>query len=131
MPQKPLPYVTIDEYIAQYPPDIQKRLSALRGAIRQAAPDAEEGISWAMPTYKLAGNLVHFAAGKHHIGLYPGESGVAHFQNELSGYKTSKGAIQFPNDAALPLALVKKIVRFRAKENQQWAREKAAAKSKK
>ncbi len=108
---------TIDDYIAQYDGETKKRLLELRKTIRAEAPKAEEKISWAMPTYALHGNIVHFAAAKSHIGLYPGASGVEHFLPELEGYHTSKGAIQLPNAKPLPLELVKKIVRFRLEEN--------------
>lgn len=92
-------------------------LEKLRQTIRTAAPDATEKISYRIPTFYLNGNLVHFAAFKHHIGFYPTSSGVSAFQDELSKYKTSKGAIQFPLDKPLPLELVKKIVGFRVTEN--------------
>jgi uncharacterized protein YdhG (YjbR/CyaY superfamily) len=92
-------------------------LEKLRQTIRTAAPDATEKISYRIPTFYLNGNLVHFAAFKHHIGFYPTSNGVSAFQDELSKYKTSKGAIQFPLDKPLPLELVKKIVGFRVTEN--------------
>ena len=110
-------YETIDEYIAAAPPELTERLNTLRDLIKRLAPEAEERMSWKMPTFCLNGNLVHFAAQKHHIGFYPGASGVEHFQGELEGYKTSKGAIQLPNIQPLPLDLIEKIVRFRVKEN--------------
>lgn len=108
---------TIDSYIAQYPPEIQEKLNAMRSHIRECAPDASEKISWGMPTFVLHGNLVHFAANKHHLGFYPGENGVACFLEKLSEYKCSKGAIQFPYDEPLPLDLIREIVAFRIKEN--------------
>lgn len=107
----------IDDYIASFPQEVQVILEKLRQTIRQAAPDATEKISYQMPTFYLNGNLVHFAAYKNHIGFYPAPSGIVAFQDELTKYKTSKGAIQFPINEALPLALVKKIVAFRVKEN--------------
>ncbi|MDD4912339.1 MAG: DUF1801 domain-containing protein [Sideroxydans sp.] len=107
----------IDDYIATFPDEVQVILKKLRQTIRQAAPDATEKISYQMPTFYLNGNLVHFAAYKKHIGFYPAPSGIVAFQDELMKYKTSKGAIQFPIDAAIPHALVKKIVQFRVKEN--------------
>lgn len=107
----------IDDYIASFPQEVQVILEKLRQAIRQAAPDATEKISYQMPTFYLNGNLVHFAAYKNHIGFYPAPSGIGAFEAELSEYKTSKGAIQFPIDKPLPLALVKKIVAFRVDEN--------------
>jgi len=107
----------IDDYIATFPNDVQVILEKLRQTIRQAAPDASEKISYQMPTFFLNGNLMHFAAYKNHIGFYPAPSGIVAFQEKLKNYKTSKGAIQFPIDEAIPHALVKKIVRFRIKEN--------------
>ena len=107
----------IDEYISSFPEDIQKMLKELRLVIRKAAPKAIETISWQMPTYKFNGNLVHFAVHKNHIGLYPAPSGINAFKKELSGYKSSKGAVQFPFDKPLPLSLISKIVKFRVKEN--------------
>jgi uncharacterized protein YdhG (YjbR/CyaY superfamily) len=108
---------TIDEYIMGFPEDIREKLEALRATIRKAAPEAEEIISYAMPTFYLRGNLVHFAAFKNHIGFYPAPSGIETFKEELSLYKTSKGAAQFPIDKPLPLSLVSKIVKFRVKQN--------------
>ncbi len=109
--------VTIDEYIAGFPRDVQAMLEQLRSAIRKAAPAATEKISYRIPTFYLNGNLVHFAAAKHHIGFYPTSSGVREFQSELSAYKTSKGAIQLPLNAPIPVALIRKIVQFRVTEN--------------
>lgn len=107
----------IDEYIAGFPKDIQKLLEEMRAAIKKAAPEAEEAIKYAMPTFTLNGNLVHFAAFKNHIGFYPAPAGIEEFRKELSAYKGSKGAIQFPLDAPLPLALISRIVKFRVKKN--------------
>jgi|GEM_PF-3025812 len=86
-------------------------------AIKAAAPDATERISYQMPTFYLEGNLVHFAALKNHIGFYPTPSGVQAFIKETAKYASTKGAIQFPLDKRLPLKLVSKIVKFRVKEN--------------
>ncbi len=107
----------IDEYIAACPPEMQGRLRELRATIRKAAPDAEETISYQMPTFKLNGNLVYFAVFKNHIGFYPIPTGIEAFKKELSVYKQGKGSVQFPNDEPLPLKLVTRIVKFRAKEN--------------
>ncbi len=107
----------VGTYIAQYPEELQKRLTELRNAIREAAPEAGEKISWGMPTFTLHGNLVHFAANKKHVGFYPGANGVAQFAHKLTDYGTSKGAIQFPLEKPQPLELVKEIVRFRVWEN--------------
>ena len=121
-------YTSVDEYIAAFPEDIQALLEAVRATIRAAAPDAEERISYQMPAFALEGNLVYFAALKHHIGFYPTSSGIAAFERELSRYKSSKGAVQFPLDEPLPLELISRIVRFRVAENHARAKERARAK---
>ena len=110
-------YKTIDEYISAFPEDVRKKLQALRIAIKESAPKAEETINYQIPTFKLNGNLVHFAGYKKHIGFYPAPSGIEAFKDELSGYETAKGSVKFPLDQPLPLALVRKIVKFRVKEN--------------
>ena len=117
----------IDEYIAQFPQDVQEILQELRATIRAAAPEAEETISYQMPPFKLKGNLVYFAAYKNHIGFYPAPRGIEAFKQELSAYKGGKGSVQFPIDKPLPLDLISKIVHYRVTENL----EKAEAKSKK
>lgn len=117
----------IDSYIAGFTESIQERLQQMRKTIQKAAPDAEETISYAMPTFKQDGILVHFAGYEHHIGFYALPTGNAAFEKELSHYKTGKGSIQFPHNELLPLALVEKMVKFRVKENA----EKAALKKKK
>ncbi|HEX5481583.1 MAG TPA: DUF1801 domain-containing protein [Terriglobia bacterium] len=109
---------TIDEYFSALPRTTREILEGLRKTIRQAAPGAEEVISYNMPAFKLNGMLVWYAAYKEHIGFYPKPSAIAAFQNELKGYKTSKGAIQFPLEEGIPESLVKKIVKFRIKENE-------------
>jgi uncharacterized protein YdhG (YjbR/CyaY superfamily) len=119
-----LNFNSIDEYIAAFPKNIQAILKTLRATIKSAAPDAEEKISYRMPTFFLKKNLVHFAAFKYHIGFFPTSSGVRAFEKELSNYKHSTGSIQFPMDKPLPLALVKKIVKFRVSENLQKAADK-------
>ena len=116
---------SIDEYIASFPPDIQARLGAMRATIRAAAPEAEEKISYQMPTFFLKGNLVHFAAFNQHIGFYPAPRGIEEFKEELSIYKGAKGSVQFPLDQPLPLDLVARIVRFRVAENLAAAEAKA------
>lgn len=115
---------TIDEYIAGFPPAVREILQKVRETVRQAAPDAEEKISYQMPTFALHGNLVHFAAFKHHLGFYPTPTGTAHFQKELAAYKGAKGSVQFPLDQPIPYALIRKIVKFRVKENRQKAAQK-------
>jgi uncharacterized protein YdhG (YjbR/CyaY superfamily) len=107
----------IDEYIAQFPEDTRRKLSELRELIRKLAPDAIEKISYGIPTYYLKGNLVHFAGYEKHIGFYPSSSGIDEFKDRLSGYKTSKGTVQFPIDDEIPCELVEDMVRFRIKEN--------------
>lgn len=107
----------IDDYIQSCPIEHQPKLNEIRSIIKKAAPKAEEKISWAMPTFYLNGNLVHFALGKKHIGLYPGASGVSNFEDQIQEYKHSKGAIQFPLDKPLPKKLITDIVKFRVKEN--------------
>lgn len=109
-------FITIDEYISAFPKDVQKILGQIRKIIKDAAPEAEEAISYQIPTFKLNGNLVHFAAFKNHIGFYPTPSGQKAFEKELSAYKSGKGSIQFPIDKPLPIPLIKKIVKFRVKE---------------
>jgi uncharacterized protein YdhG (YjbR/CyaY superfamily) len=110
---------TIGEYIAAFPPAVRRRLSAMRATIRRHAPNAEERISYRIPTYFLNGNLVHFAAFARHIGFYPGPAGITAFEDALSGYTHAKGSVQFPHDEPLPLDLVAAIVKFRVAENAQ------------
>ena len=117
---------TIDEYIAQFPADIQKKLQEIRGVVREAAPEAQEKISYQMPAFAWNGNLVYFAAFKDHLSFFPTSSPVSVFKEDLAPYKVSKGTIQFPLDQPVPLELIRKIVVFRVEENRQ----KAAAKKK-
>ncbi len=118
-------FTTIDEYIATFPDEIQTILQEIRATIKAAAPDAEEKISYQMPTFFLHGNLVHFAAFKNHIGFYPTPRGIEPFQEELSVYKGAKGSVQFPLGRPMPLDLIGKIVRFRVAENLQKAESKS------
>jgi uncharacterized protein YdhG (YjbR/CyaY superfamily) len=115
---------TIDDYVAAFPEAIQKVLEKIRATVRKAAPNAEEAISYGMPTFKLEGNLVHFAAFKNHFGFYPTSSGTAKFKKELSIYEGSKGAVRFPMGKPIPFALIAKIVKFRVRENLQRAEQK-------
>ena len=115
---------TIDEYITGFPQDIQTILEKIRMTIRNAAPDAEETISYQMPTFTLKGNLVHFAAFKKHIGFYPTPSGIEIFKNEISAYKNAKGSVQFPLDKPIPYDLISRIVTLRVKENLEKAQAK-------
>lgn len=110
-------FKTIDEYIAMFPDDVRRILNELRQTIREAAPEAQETINYQMPTFRLNGNLVHFAAFKNHIGFYPTPTGMEAFKDELSAYKGAKGSVQFPIDQPLPLPLIRRIVEYRVKEN--------------
>ena len=107
----------IDEYIAGCPEHVREKLKELRATIKKVAPGAEEKISYQMPAFYLNGILVYFAAQTRHIGFYPTSSGVAAFKQEITGYKSSKGAIQFPVDKPLPLDLIARIVQFKVREN--------------
>lgn len=107
----------IDEYIATFPRNVQDILKELRQTIRNSAPGAKEAISYGMPTFKLNGNLVYFAAYKNHIGVYPTPSAINEFEKELSHYITGKGTIRFPINEPIPFDLIKKIVEYRVKEN--------------
>jgi uncharacterized protein YdhG (YjbR/CyaY superfamily) len=128
MDNKKSGFTSIDEYIATFPEDVQETLQALRATIKAAAPDATEKISYQMPTFYLKGNLVHFAAFKNHIGFYPVPSAIEAFQDELSVYKRSKGAVQFPLDQPMPLDLISRLVKFRVEENLRKAEMKAKKK---
>jgi uncharacterized protein YdhG (YjbR/CyaY superfamily) len=107
----------IDDYIAMFPKDIQKKLEEVRTTICKAAPQAEEAIKYAIPTFVFNGNLVHFAAAKNHLGFYPAPSGIVAFKKQLSSYEQGKGSIQFPFDQPIPLKLISEIVKFRVAEN--------------
>mgnify|MGYP000511474852 CR=1 FL=1 len=107
----------IDAYIARFPPEVQERLAAIRAVVRDVAPEAREAIKYGLPTFVLHGNLVHFGAFKHHIGFYPTPSGLEQFKDELTQFKSSTGAVQFPLDQPLPLDLIRRITAFRVQEN--------------
>ncbi len=110
-------YKSIDEYISQFPMTTQRKLIEIRKIIHETAPDATEKISYAMPTFYLNGNLVHFAGYEHHIGFYPVPTALEKFKKDIEKYKHSKGGVQFPLDQELPIGLIKRIVKFRAEEN--------------
>jgi len=118
---KPEPTTDVDAYISEYPESVQSLLTLMRDTIKTVAPEAEEVISYGMPAYKLQGVLVYFAGCKNHIGFYPTASGIEAFKQELSGYKSSKGSVQFPLDEPLPLGLITKIVQFRVAKNLEKA----------
>ena len=117
---------SIDSYIAAFPEDVQKVLMELRAIIRDAVPEAKETISYQMPAFALNGTLVYFAAWNRHIGFYPTSSGIKAFEQELSIYDCSKGAVRFPIDVPLPFDLIRRIVLYRAAENLRRAEEKAS-----
>ena len=120
---------TIDDYIAAFPQDVQATLEKIRLTIRAAAPDAQETISYHMPTFMLDGQyLVHFAAYKKHIGLYPAPIGIEEFQEELSVYGAGKGTMKFPFDRLIPFDLIRKFVTFRVKEHGERAETKGKKK---
>ena len=106
----------IEDYINSFPQEIKELLQQIRATIRQTAPEAAESISYGMPAYKLNGKaLVYFAAFKNHIGFYATPQGHQAFAKELSKYKQGKGSVQFPLTAPMPLTLIAKIVRYKAK----------------
>lgn len=106
---------TVDDYIAGFPTDVQRRLKQMRATISKAAPGATETISYSIPAFKLSRILVWYAAFSNHIGFYPGAGGIAHFKKELSGFRFAKGSIRFPFDEPLPLGLVTRMVKFRVR----------------
>jgi len=105
------------DYADRFPRAAQRLLRKLRQTIKKAAPKAKETISYGIPTFTFDGYLVHFAAYERHIGFYPGAAARRAFKKELSAYKTAKGSVQFPLDKPLPLALVSRIVKFKARQN--------------
>lgn len=122
---------TIDEYIRNYPKEIQAIMNQLRATIREASPKATEKISWGMATFDYYGNLVHFAGEKKHIGFHPAPSAIIEFQNELKEYHTSKGTVRFPYDKAIPYDLIKRMVQFRTAEQESIYLQKEEEKRKK
>jgi len=110
-------FKTIDAYVSACPENVQQILEKIRQTIKESAPEATEVISYRMPAFKLNGNLVYFAAFKNHIGFYPTSSGISAFKKQLSHYKVSPGAVQFPIDEPIPYDLIRKIVKYRVKEN--------------
>ena len=112
---------TIDEYIADFPENVQPHLEKVRAAIRKAAPDAEEAIKYSMPTFVLNGNLIHFAGWNNHVGLYPGSKPIEMFKDELAKYEISKGTVRFPLDKPIPLGLIGKITKYCVKRNAERA----------
>ena len=115
----------IDEYIARFPGDVQKILQNIRALIKEAVPDAEEKISYQIPTFTLNGNyLIYFAAFKNHVSIYPAPRGTEKFKKELAAYEGGKGTVRFPFDEPIPYGLIKRIVKFKLKENLEKAKKK-------
>jgi uncharacterized protein YdhG (YjbR/CyaY superfamily) len=117
MPSEKVRPKNVAEYIAAAPKQAQKKLREMRACIRAAAPNAEEGLKWGMPAFSQRRILVIFGAFKHHIGFYPTTSAIKTFGQELSGFNSAKGSVQFPLDERLPLSLIRRIVAFRVKES--------------
>jgi len=110
---------TVDAYIANFPEEVQILLAQVRSTVKQAAPDAEERISYAMPGYYLNGHLVFFATFKNHVGFYATPTGHEAFAEELAKYKQGKGSVQFPLNQPMPFDLIKRIVEFKVKEQME------------
>lgn len=111
----------IDEYLNSFNPNLKIKLQKLRSVILEAAPQCTEAMSYQMPTFKLNGNLVHFAAYKNHIGFYPSPSAIIAFSKDLEPFELSKGTIRFSINDELPLDLISKIVKFRVIQNMNKA----------
>jgi uncharacterized protein YdhG (YjbR/CyaY superfamily) len=111
-----MPARNMTEYIASFPEDVQNILKEIRRVIKIAAPEVEETINYGIPTFKLKGNLVHFAAFKKHIGFYPTPSGIEAFKDELADYELSKGTVKFPLDNPIPYDLIQRITAYRVAE---------------
>jgi uncharacterized protein YdhG (YjbR/CyaY superfamily) len=125
------PAQTIDAYIRSFPKDVQRKLEAIRNIVSRLAPEAQEKISYQMPTFYLNGNLVHFAAFENHIGFYPTPPGIAAFQDELAKYKNGKGSVQFQLDKPLPADLIERIVEYRITMNKNKTKSKPKVETKK
>jgi uncharacterized protein YdhG (YjbR/CyaY superfamily) len=108
---------TVDEYLDALAPAVREKLESLRQLVKEVAPEADEAMKYGMPTFTLHGNLIHFAAFKEHIGVYPTPSGIDCAPPELAGYKTGKGTLQFPLEEPLPLPLIRQIIELRVEEN--------------
>ncbi len=116
MPANPTPE-SIDAYIAQFPAHTRRMLEEVRGVVRSSAPEATETISYAIPTFYLNGNLVHFAGYRSHIGFYPGAKTIEAFRKDIEGYASAKGSVQFPLDRPVPGDLIRRMVEFKVAEN--------------
>ncbi len=127
MDEKPNQPTTVEAYIAGFPPEVQAILTRLRETIRSAAPDAEERIAYAMPSYYLNGPLVYFAAFKKHVGFYAAGASMDAFKDEVAPYKQSKGTIQFPLNQPIPYDLIARMTEYRAAQNRQKPAQKKRA----
>jgi uncharacterized protein YdhG (YjbR/CyaY superfamily) len=107
----------VSHYIAAFPTNVRQKLETIRSLVFELVPEVEETIKYGMPSFELKGNLVHYAGYKNHIGFYPAPSALEQFSKEISQYKNSKGAVQFPLDKDLPLDLITQMVQFRVEEN--------------
>jgi uncharacterized protein YdhG (YjbR/CyaY superfamily) len=114
---QPAKFKTVDDYISRYPGSTQSLLKEIRKIILEAAPEAEEGISYNMPAYRYHGVLCYFAGYETHVGFYPTNSPIRFFEEDITKFKTSKGTVQFPLDKPIPKSLVKKMLKFKMKEN--------------
>ncbi len=117
----------VDAYIAAFPPAVRERLQQVRAIIRRALPQATEVMSYQIPTFRLRTNVVHYAAFTNHISLYPAPFGVPEFEADIATYGAGKGTLRFPNDAPLPLDLIERVARFRAREHDERESAKAAS----
>jgi uncharacterized protein YdhG (YjbR/CyaY superfamily) len=116
---------TVDEYLADFPPEVRKILRKIRATIRKAAPGVKEKISYRIPTFTLDGDiLIYFAAFTKHASIYPAPRGAEEFRDELAGYRGGKGTVQFPLDQPIPYGLITRIVKFRARHNRAKAKAK-------
>jgi len=123
MDEKKARPASIDEYIAQFPQDVQQILNKLRAVVHESVPEAEEKISYGMPAFFLNGGLVWFAAYKKFIGFYPTTSGMNTFAKEIEAYRGTKSALHFPLDQEMPYELIRKITLARLAENRKKAGE--------
>jgi len=119
MPSEPAKPKTVTEYIAAAPKEAQKKLRELRKIIRDAAPGAEEGLKWSMPSYSYKRILVCFAGYKNHVGFYPTPSAIKAFAKEIARYKNAAGSVQFPLDEPLPADLIRRMTEFRVRESKE------------
>lgn len=108
---------TVEEYMQEFPEEVQEILQKIRTIVKEEAPEAQEKISYGMPTFSYKGALVHFAAYKKHIGFYPTPSGITKFEEQLKPYKHAKGSAQFPLSKPIPYDLIRQIVKVRLEEN--------------